>query len=393
MCLNFFTQFGQPSQSRNTPSQKKQVDLFNGTATKERGRSGATMNLTTTMPQITMNFTNATQSDSDECVVIDKSIISDLLMAVYILAFVFGLIFNVLTLGPILQQVRSQNVLGIFLLSLSLSDLLFIFTMPLWINYYHHDHHWKLGVTSCSIAGFFYYSNMYISIYLLCCISVDRCLVVTFPLRFKTHRTSRYAWAQCLSVYVVVMALHILVLVYDNLKDAHDNNDRCYETFPMPKPVALFNLLRVGIGFLLPLLVLAVSYWRVLSKVGQSPGMSAQAKRKVRLLSFGVIGIFSVCFAPYHILLLVRSLVFYFSDSIAPDGSYCKFEQNMHFTFSLTLALSSLNCVVDPVLYVLVSNGVREEIKLCWKRHRRTQTEQGCPLTAYSRRTVSSNLI
>uniref|UniRef100_A0A667YHK0 G protein-coupled receptor 184 n=1 Tax=Myripristis murdjan TaxID=586833 RepID=A0A667YHK0_9TELE len=236
-----------------------------------------------------MNFTNATQSDSDECVVIDKSIISDLLMAVYILAFVFGLIFNVLTLGPILQQVRSQNVLGIFLLSLSLSDLLFIFTMPLWINYYHHDHHWKLGVTSCSIAGFFYYSNMYISIYLLCCISVDRCLVVTFPLRFKTHRTSRYAWAQCLSVYVVVMALHILVLVYDNLKDAHDNNDRCYETFPMPKPVALFNLLRVGIGFLLPLLVLAVSYWRVLSKVGQSPGMSAQAKRKVRLLSFGVI--------------------------------------------------------------------------------------------------------
>ncbi|XP_054456707.1 G protein-coupled receptor 184 [Anoplopoma fimbria] len=344
-----------------------------------------------------MNVTvtpTATITNSTVCVKIGESAISDFLMSVYILAFIFGLIFNVLTLGPILQQVKRQNVLGIFLLNLSLSDLLFLFTMPLWINYYQQDHHWKLGIMSCSVAGFFYYSNMYISIFLLCCISVDRCLVVTFPLRFKTHRTSCYAWAQCAAVYVVVILLHIMVLVYDNLKDAHDdinNNDRCYETYPMQRPVALFNLLRVGIGFLLPLLVLAMSYWRVLATVGQSPGLSAQAKRKVRLLSFGVIGIFSICFAPYHILLLIRSLVFYNSDNVQPQGSYCQFEQNMHFSFSCTLALSSLNCVVDPVLYVLVSNGVRKEVMLCLRRPRKSETGD-CALTKYNRGKPETNL-
>lgn len=346
------------------------------------------MNATFTPPLTTPNSTEV-------CVKIGESAISDFLMSVYILAFIFGLIFNVLTLGPIFQQVRRQNVLGIFLLSLSLSDMLFIFTMPLWINYYKQDHHWKLGVMSCSVAGFFYYSNMYNSIYLLCCISVDRCLVVTYPLRSKTHRTSRYAWALCVAVYVVVTVLHIMVLVNDNLTDAHDevnNNDRCYETYPMQKPIALFNLLRVGIGFLLPLLVLAVSYWRVLATVGQSPGLSAQAKRKVRLLSFGVIGIFSICFAPYHILLLIRSLVFYISENKQSGGTYCQFEQKIHFLFSCTLALSSLNCVVDPVLYVLVSNGVQEEVKLCWRRHRRTQTGD-CALTAYTRGKSNENLI
>eukprot|EP00064_Thunnus_orientalis_P003953 superscaffoldBa00000345_g3964 len=337
----------------------------------------------------------ATPPNSTECVDIGASFISDLLMTVYILAFIFGLIFNVLTLCPIYQQVQRQNVLGIFLLNLSLSDMLFLFTIPLWIYYYQKDHHWKLGVMSCSVAGFFYYSNMYISIYLLCCISVDRCLVVTYPLRSKTHRTSRYAWIQCAFVYVVVVVLHIMVLYYDNLKDTFDeenDNDRCYETYPMQRPVALFNLLRVGIGFLLPLLVLAVSYWRVLATVGQSPGLSAQAKRKVRMLSFGVIGIFSICYAPYHILLLARSLVFYQSDNIEPDGSYCQFEQKMHFYFSCTLALSSLNCVVDPVLYALVSNGVQEEVKLCFKRYKRTQTEDFV-LTASSRGKPNSNLI
>lgn len=304
---------------------------------------------------------------TEVCVKIGASAISDLLMSVYIVAFIFGLIFNVMTLGPIWQQMRRQNVLGVFLLNLSISDILFLFTVPLWINYYRQDHNWKLGVLSCSIAGFFYYSNMYISIYLLCCISIDRCLMVTFPLRSKTHRTSRCAWVQCAVVYIIVVAMHIVVLVYDNLKDAHDDensNDRCYETYPMQPPVAMFNLIRVAAGFLIPLLVLAVSYWRVLATVGQRR-MCPQAKRKVRLLSYGVIGIFSICYAPYHILLLTRSLVFYNSEN---TGSYCQFEQNMHFTFSCTLALSSLKCAADPVLYVLVSNGVREDMKQFWRR-------------------------
>lgn len=330
------------------------------------------------------------------CVKIGESAISDVLMSTYIIAFIFGLIFNVITLGPIWQQMRRQNVLGVFLLNLSISDILFLFTMPLWINYYRWDHHWQLGVVSCSIAGFFYYSNMYISIYLLCCISVDRCLMVTFPLRSKTHRTSRCAWVQCAVVYIIVVAMHIVVLVHDNLTDAHDeknNNDRCYETYPMQWPVALFNLIRVGVGFLIPLLVLAVSYWRVLATVGQSPGLSAQAKRKVRLLSYGVIGIFSFCFAPYHILLLARSLVFFYnSEDTLPQGIYCTFEQSLHFTFSCTLALSSLNCVVDPVLYVLVSNGVREDMKQFWRRHTRSQTDTDCVVPVYKRK-PDSNLL
>lgn len=337
-----------------------------------------------TVPTTTANFS--------VCVQIEDSAASDLLMSVYIIAFVFGLIFNVLTLGPIWQQMRRQNVLGIFLLNLSFSDMLFIFTIPLWINYYFQNHKWQLGVHSCSVAGFFYYSNMYISIYLLCCISVDRCIVVSYPLRHKTHRTMCFAWAQCVTVYVVVAVSHVFVLFSDKLIDAHDdinNNDRCYETYPLEKPIALFNLVRVGFGFFLPLLVLAVSYWRVLATVGQSPGLSSQTKRKVRLLSYGVIGIFSICFAPYHILLLIRSLFYYMS----PHGSYCQFEQKIHFYFSFTLALSSLNCVVDPVLYVLVSNGVQEEVRHCCRWPRRTEMDTNSALNVANRRKANVNII
>lgn len=342
------------------------------------------MNFTTTVP--------ATTTNASGCVKIMDSAISDLLMSVYIIVFILGLIFNVLILGPIWLQMRRQNVLGIFLLNLSISDMLYIFTLPLWINYYRQDHRWQLGVSSCSVAGFFYYSNMYISIMLLCCISVDRCLVITYPLRSKAYRTSCYAWTQCITVYVLGVMMHVVILINDELKDAHDDTndqDRCYETFPMKKPVAFFNLIRVGFGFLLPLLILTVSYWKVLATVGQSPGLNANTKRKVRQLSFGVIGIFSLCFAPYHIFLFIRSIVFYKN----PESQYCEFEQNVHFSFSCTLALSSLNAVVDPVLYVLVSNGVQEEMKMCWRRLRRSKADSNCALTSYSRQRLESNLI
>uniref|UniRef100_A0A3P9IVD6 G protein-coupled receptor 184 n=1 Tax=Oryzias latipes TaxID=8090 RepID=A0A3P9IVD6_ORYLA len=226
----------------------------------------------------------ANSSSNISCVDIGPSPISDLLMSVYILAFIFGLLFNLLTLCPVWHQVKQDNVLGIFLLSLSISDLFYIITLPLWINYYLKDHNWTLPPATCSVAGFFYYSNMYISIYLLCCISVDRSLLVCYPLHFKIHRTSRYAWVQSAVIYILVVVLHIVILINDNLKDAHDdenNRDRCYETYPMTYYVAIFNMARVAIGFLLPLGVLTVSYWKILATVDKSPGLNPQVKSLV----------------------------------------------------------------------------------------------------------------
>ncbi|XP_036393210.1 G protein-coupled receptor 184 [Megalops cyprinoides] len=320
---------------------------------------------------------NSKDNHTAHCVEISASPISDLLMSIYILAFALGLVANLLTVGPIIRQICSHNVLGIYLLNLSISDLLYIFTMPLWIYYYRNDHRWDLGLKSCQMAGFFYYSNMYISIYLLCCISVDRCLAITFPLQAKTFRRSRYAWGVCLLVTLVVMSLHILVLVMDNLEDPLDDDIRCYESFPLTDSVALFNLIRVGLGFVAPLVLLVFCYTQIFSKVRRSHGVEEQVKRKVKLLSVAVIVIFAVCFAPYHILLLLRSLAYHSMERAAN----CHFEQSLHFCFSCTLALSSLNSVVDPLLYVLVSNGVKEDMCFPCRRGRRKEPNPSAPVT------------
>lgn len=126
---------------------------------------------------------------NSSCVIMDPSA-GPLLISIYIIAFILGLLFILVTIGPIIQQICRKNVLGIYLLSLSVSDLLYILTMPLWIYYLSNNHKWTLGQGLCSLAGFIYYSNLYISIYILCCISIDRCLAITFPLRVKASVAS-----------------------------------------------------------------------------------------------------------------------------------------------------------------------------------------------------------
>ncbi|RXM35326.1 G-protein coupled receptor 4 [Acipenser ruthenus] len=280
---------------------------------------------------------------------------SNQLMTIYIIVFVVGLIVNLITLGPIIQQVRGHNVLGVYLLNLSISDLLYTLTMPLWIHYYHNNHVWTLGRPACLIAGFLFYSNMYVSIGLLCCISVDRCLAVKYPLHAKVFRKCRYACVLSAVVVLVVMGTHAVAawLNYDLKAQVG-----CYENYPLTIHVARVNLIRVAFGFLVPLLLLTFCYFKIFQGVQRSIGVEDRWKRKVKLLSIAVIVIFSFCFAPYHIILLLRTAVFY-----QDQANSCPFENQVYHYFTVSLAMSILNSVVDPILYVLLSNGVKEDMK------------------------------
>lgn len=85
-------------------------------------------------------------------------------------------------------KVRQRNELGVYLINLSVADLLYIGTLPLWIDYFLQRDDWIHGQESCKLFGFIFYTNIYVSIAFLCCISLDRYLAVAYPLRFAKVR-------------------------------------------------------------------------------------------------------------------------------------------------------------------------------------------------------------
>ncbi|XP_051900281.1 probable G-protein coupled receptor 132 [Pristis pectinata] len=280
------------------------------------------------------------------------------LAVMYSITFIVSLTMNCMTLWPIIIQVKQKNVLGIYLLSLTISDLLYALTIPLWVIYYYNGHRWKFGWITCYLSGFIFYSNVYISILLLCCISVDRYLAVVYPMKSQNIRRPSTAIKLSVLIFLSVFTFHLFIIfgtIHDNSPDMA--NLTCFEHIPLVKPLAVANYVRFFLGFLLPLLLLIFCYQRIFKGVRKSSTLQAEQKAKVKQLSISVIIIFLMCFGPYHIILLFRTINFSLMNCT------CLFERKVLLCFSVSLAFSSFNSAVDPILYVLVSDSVKKDLK------------------------------
>uniref|UniRef100_H3AJ12 G protein-coupled receptor 184 n=1 Tax=Latimeria chalumnae TaxID=7897 RepID=H3AJ12_LATCH len=301
-----------------------------------------------TMP----NSSNTTNVYNQTACGIDFETGSNLLVSIYSLVFLVGFMANSATICFIVHQVKLKNDFAVYLLSLSISDLLYLLTIPLWIKYITNYHIWKLGHISCYVAGFVFYSNMYVSIILLCCISIDRYLAVAYSLESQGIRTRKNAAMVSIFIVFIVFAIHFLLEI-----QAKKEVTTCYEDYPMESHIAKFNYFRFVSGFFLPLLILIFSYQKLFQKI-KGASLTNKQKNKIKLLSVAVIVIFLICFAPYHIILLLRTIIY----SLDPEKS-CDFEKAVNFYFSLFLAVSGLNSAMDPILYILVTDSVKNDYK------------------------------
>ncbi|MFT7801907.1 putative G-protein coupled receptor 132 [Arapaima gigas] len=256
------------------------------------------------------------------------------------------------------MEVRRKNVLGIYLLSLSLCDLMYLCTLPLWMVYVNEGHEWKLGSLSCKITGYIFFNNMYISIFLLCCISIDRYVAVVYAVESRGMRQQRLAGAICVGVCLLVALVHMPVFTMPE-GDADKTLRHCFEPVHNSARVAGFNCARFVVGFIIPLSILVVTNRAILLNIQASPSLRSYQKIKVKYLAIGVIVFFLVCFAPYHMVLLLRAITFYFSEL----ETNCEFEKSIYTPYTIFLGLSTINSAMNPILYVLASDNIRKEIK------------------------------
>ncbi|XP_061600218.1 ovarian cancer G-protein coupled receptor 1 [Cololabis saira] len=272
-----------------------------------------------------------------------------LFSSVYILVLLVGVPANLYSLYHAAQQLKQKNELGIYLLNLTVSDLLYLASLPLWLQYIFQDDDWSHREWLCQLCGFLLYENIYISIGFLCCISLDRYLAVVHPLRFTPLRSMRAAWIVSAIIWLKEIAVGVVFFRHKELSRDRTNQSVCFEHYPMQPWEYPINYYRFFIGFMFPLAILTVSYLCVLRAVGRSAGTQPDQKTRIRQLVSSTILIFLVCFSPYHIFLLVRTLL----------ERDCNFIAGIFNYYHLSLLLTTLNCVADPALYCFVSESAR----------------------------------
>lgn len=298
------------------------------------------------------------------------------LVLLYCAVLAVGLPANLLTVYLTWLQVRRKNVLGVYLWSLSLCDLTYLCTLPLWAHYVAEGHVWTWSSAACKVTGYIFFNNMYISIFLLCCISCDRYVAVVYGLESRGLRRQRLAFFIAIFIVLLVATGHIPVFIMRE-GAAAEGNGRCFEPSQRSTTVTGFNYARFVVGFLMPLLLLVVMNRGIMANVQRSAGLRPEQKKRVCWLAAAVVLLFLVCFAPYHIILLVRAVIFHFPG--LEDGT-CLFEVTMYTPYTISLGLSTVNSAINPILYVLSSDNIRKElsrglVQVCERAHARPRYE------------------
>ncbi|XP_042630510.1 probable G-protein coupled receptor 132 [Cyprinus carpio] len=278
------------------------------------------------------------------------------LVVLYSTVLTLGLPTNLITVFLTFLEVCQKNVLGIYLFSLSVCDLMYLGTLPLWAIYIDRGHRWEWGSLSCKLMGYVFFNNMYISIFLMCCVSADRFVAVVYAVESRGLRRMRHAVIITVGIVVVVAVGHVPVFTMTEGDSEKMKEKRCFEPSDPSVVVMGLNYARFLIGFFIPLCILIVTNLAIIAKVQASTGLKPQAKIKIRNLAFAVILFFLVCFTPYHVILLLRAINFHFSNG------KCDFERSIYTPYTIALGLSTINSAINPVFYVLSSNSVHKRI-------------------------------
>ncbi|XP_060117274.1 psychosine receptor [Heteronotia binoei] len=292
--------------------------------------------------------------------VIEHRLDKHLFPALYGILVIISIPTNIASLYVSCCQVKKKNELGIYLFSLSLADLLYTLTLPLWIYYAQNEDNWTLSSHLCTASVFLTYLNYYTSSGFLTCISIDRYLAVVHPMRFHCLRTRRAASfvAAMVWVFEIVSSSKFLyekeIFQRTSNGNSHTNHSFCYDTYPLENWQAKFNYYRVCLGYAVPLTIMLFCYQKIYQAVKNNQATECRDKKKIKDLLLTIVITFFLCFTPYHIVLLLRSIY---------EPCDCSFAERMYKPYRITTALTSVNCILDPILYCFVSEAGRTDIQ------------------------------
>lgn len=285
----------------------------------------------------------------------------------YALALGLGLPANVAALAVFVRSGRRLGqALRLYLLNLALADVLFTLTLPLWLAYYLGPAHWPFPEAACRAAGAAYCAATYAAVAFAALISVCRCGAVRGPRPGVAARLSLRrrgpARAACAAAWLAGLTCAAPSLAAPRaLRPGPGGATRCLEHGGARAGLAYAPVAFFAAAFLL-VLAAYVSLARELSAPsGPGPVPAGPHRRAARTMVLGLLLVFALCLAPYHLLL--APWVAGQEGAADGDGGGCRAASTLDVLHTLSLALLSLNSCLDPLIYCFSVRSFRQD---CW---------------------------
>lgn len=268
----------------------------------------------------------------------------------YILVMVFGLLGNLGALYVFIFKTEDKSPSSVYIISLAVTDTIFLCVLPFRIHYHLNGNNWDFGLGMCRLTGTLFYSNVYISIAFMSCICVDRYLATVHPHVYLRLRNTRCALAVSGCVWMLGGgAILAVVFTYPDMQNK-DGQKRCFENFSKDEwkthlaPYSVFSLV---FGALLPSIIILVLYPVVARRIARIKTRTARGALRI---IYTILAITILCFLPYHLVYLLHLLM---RTQVIHN---CLLAEGIYKARRVTMALVSLNSLLDPVLYYFATS-------------------------------------
>lgn len=271
------------------------------------------------------------------------------ILSVYILAFMIGLPANVLAFYAFVKKLYEKPTpTDILLLNLTISDLLFLLFLPLKMYEAASEMQWFLPGYLCPVTTFVFFSTIYTSSVLLMAVSVDRYLCVAFPVQYKVRRKPLYA-VVCSGFIWITTSTHLcFVYIVDHLTKGENHVQDCYNNFTQSQldVVLPMRLELCLVLYVLPLLVCTFCYTRFILVLQRTSSLNNGKRRRAVGMAVGTLLVFVICFLPYNITHIQGFI-------IQADVTWR----------SEALLLTTVNTIFDPITFYFSSAAFQGNLK------------------------------
>ncbi|KAF7667542.1 hypothetical protein LDENG_00057820 [Lucifuga dentata] len=221
--------------------------------------------------------------------------------------------------------------------SLAISDFLFCACLPMEIVYVVTSH-WPFGQVLCKLTSSALFLNMYSSVFLLVLISIDRCIMISFPV-WKASAVVILMWV--LSAFLTLPSL-----VYRQTK-VHGSVTQCHTDYKFHSTHKAVVLTRFICGFLIPFLMI-VFCCSVLSV--KLRGLTMKSTKPYKVMVALILSFF-FCWVPYHTFVLLELDLRNHNLDIIQTG------------LKVGGTLAAANSFINPVLYVFIGKDFKQTLK------------------------------
>jgi len=335
--------------------------------------------------------------------------------ATYMLISVVGIIANFIVFFVIIAgREISKTVTAMYVLQLTITDSLFLSMLPLFAIHKLTDD-WTFGVGFCKAARFIQTLNYTASILFLTAMSVDRYIAVAYNTRSQQLRTKKRTLIVCLLIWIFAGLMSLPQALFGEIQLMGVGRSLCKIVFPgsltkeqvlndLPSlyyypeetegdssghyvyttigdengtfdynllegvscrdpslglPETIWSIAKLVITFVIPFVVITVSYVFIVQKLRISESKLASSvgsrctrvrKRVTKMVAILVV-CFALCWFPYYIMTLVKL-----------KGTSLSYT-TCDYLVQVFTAMAYANSAINPLLYTFLGHNFKDRLK------------------------------